>query len=469
MIKRACRVLAITTASLTGFSTAYAGGFALIEQGASGMGTAYAGASAVSNDTSTVWFNPAGMLELEQAEFASAFHIIAVDSEFSDRGTTLSPAFAEDITMGLDPVPGERDDGIGDETLVPNIYYVRPLRDNMTFGFGISVPFGNSTEYDEDWVGRYQAVESSVSVIDINPSFAYRVNEKLGIGGGISVQFMSATLGNEIDSAASCQGFALLGLIDIAQCLTGGLTDEGNRLLDGSAKIEGDSTEITFNLGLLYKPQPRTKIGVAYRHGVDHKLDGDADFSFRPDNSLMSIIEANDHNLFQDGGATALARLPASLMFSVAHLLNDKVQLLADATWTQWSVFEELRIVFDNPSQPDTFNTQDWDDVWRLSAGVNYFHSDKLTLKTGWAFDQDPVPSPTRRTARIPGNDRTWLSLGLSYALNNSISFDLGYAHLLVDETSIANPSDSPIGTTIRGVYDQNINLFSAQLNWQMN
>ncbi len=58
---------------------AQAGGFALIEQGASGMGTAYAGASAVSNDASTVWFNPAGMTQIEGRQTSFALHILSTD------------------------------------------------------------------------------------------------------------------------------------------------------------------------------------------------------------------------------------------------------------------------------------------------------------------------------------------------------------------------------------------------------
>ena len=461
MITRAGQTKLIALLALSGFGSVYAGGFALIEQGASGMGTSYAGASAVSNDASTVWFNPAGMLELETAVFASALHLIAVKSDFTDEGTTLNAAF------GLGPVDGDQQIDSGGNSFVPNIYYVRPLREGLAFGFGISAPFGNSTEYDRDWVGRYQAVESGVSVLDINPSVAYRINEKLSVGGGLSVQIMEATLGNSVDSGGTCLGLVAQGQVDVAQCDGANLTTPGVREQDGYAEVNGDSTGVTFNLGLLFKPQPATKLGVAYRHSIDHELDGDAEFENNA--ALAQILADNGVPLFINGGATAEANLPASLMFSGAHQFNDKVQLLADATWTQWSVFEELRIEFDNAAQPDSFNTQDWDDVWRVSAGVNYQHNEKLTLKTGVAYDQDPVPSPQRRTGRIPGNDRTWLSFGTTYKVNNKISFDVGYAHLFVDQTPIDNASESPGGTTIRGTYDVTVDLFSAQLNWQFN
>jgi len=258
--------------------------------------------------------------------------------------------------------------------------------------------------------------------------------------------------------------------VNISQCLANNLgpTASGDRARDGYALIEGDSTAVTFNLGMLFKPRPNAKIGVAYRHGVEHDLEGDAEFE-NNDAGLVNVLADSGTDWFQNGDVTALAKLPASLMFSGAFQVNDKIELLADATWTQWSVFEELRVKFSDSDQVDSVSRQDWEDVWRFSAGVNYTLSDALTLKAGVAYDQDPVPSVKRRTPRIPGNDRTWLSFGLGYNLNKSIAFDVGYALLMVDESSIDNGGDTAVASTIRGNYDSSINILGAQLNWRFN
>ncbi len=435
------------------FQTANAGGFALIEQGGSGMGNAYAGASAVSKDASTVWFNPAGMLELKKPEMVVAGHIITVDNEFSDRGTTLNPVF------GLAPVPGETQADPGGASVIPNFYYVREMKDNLAFGLGVSVPFGNSTDYGRDWVGRYQAVESAVSVLDVNPSLAYRINDNVSIGGGISVQMFDATLGSAIDSSATCLGLFRAGAVPLAACANAGLTTPGNLETDGYAEITGDSVAATFNFGVLYKPREGTKIGFAYRHGIGHELEGDADFT----------VDPTIAGLFTDTSATAAADLPASAMFSVAHKATDQIELLADATFTGWSSLEELRIVFGSPQLEgrDSVNTLAYEDVWRLSAGVNYQHNEQLILRAGVAYDQDPVPSVQRRTPRIPGEDRRWLSFGMGYQFNEQVGMDLGYTRVFVDEVPIDNASESDGGTTIRGVYEADINLFSAQLTYK--
>ncbi len=440
-------------------SAAQAGGFALIEQGGSGMGNAYAGASAVSQDASTVWFNPAGMLELKNHQIAVAAHVIAVNSDFTDRGTTLNAA------LGLGAVPGDGNVDAGGVSGLPNLYYVKPINNDLAFGFGISVPFGNSTEYNDDWVGRYQAVESAVTVLDFNPSIAYRVNERVSIGGGISVQLFDATLGSAVDSGATCLGLVSRGTLELAECIGAGLTEAGVRANDGYADVTGDSVAATFNLGVLFKPRAGTKLGVAYRHSINHELDGEGKFTTNA--GLAAVLANRGIPLFQDAGATAEADLPSSVMFSIAHEANDKLELLADATFTAWSSLQELRVKFDNPVQPDTFNNLAYEDVWRVSAGLNYKQSNQLTLRAGVAYDQDPVPSPQLRTPRIPGNERTWLSFGAGYKVNDKLQLDVGFAHLFIDQTPIDNASESAGGTTLRGVFDTDANLFSAQLTYK--
>ncbi len=455
MITRTRLVPAIAVSAVAlHFQPAFAGGFALIEQGGSGMGNAYAGASAVSTDASTVWFNPAGMLELSKPEMVVAGHVITVKNEFTDRGTTLNPAF------GLAPVSGDTVSDPGGASAIPNFYYVRELKDDLAFGFGVSVPFGNSTDYGREWVGRYQAVESAVSVLDINPSLAYRINDQVSIGGGISVQMFDATLGSAIDAGATCLGLFQAGAVPLAACANAGLTTPGNIETDGYAEITGDSVAATFNVGVLYKPRAGTKLGFAYRHGVDHELEGDADFTINP------ILAAG---LFGDTTATAAADLPASAMFSVAHKATDQIELLADATFTGWSSLEELRIVYGSAALQgrDSVNTLAYEDVWRVSAGVNYQHSEQLILRAGVAYDQDPVPSAVLRTPRIPGEDRRWLSFGMGYQFNEQFGMDLGYTRVFVDQVPIDNASESPGGTHIRGVFDADINLFSAQLTYK--
>ena len=114
--------------------------------------------------------------------------------------------------------------------------------------------------------------------------------------------------------------------------------------------------------------------------------------------------------------------------------------------------------------------TEDWDDSMRYSFGIDYQYSDDMVLRTGIAYDETPVPSAERRTPRLPGNDRTWLSFGLSYQIDKTLSLDFGYSHLFIDEADIENEFESSVPTleaTLAGDYDASIDILSVQLNWQ--
>ena len=440
---------------------AVAGGFALIEQGASGLGNAYAGAAAVSADASTVWFNPAGMSELKRPQLLVAGHIINVNSDFTDTGTTLNNSFGGGFVDPDFANAGTTD--AGGTAGLPNLYYVHPLKNGFTAGIGFSIPFGNSTDYDDDWVGRYQATESSVVALDINPSVSYIVNEYISIGGGVSLQYLDATLESAIDTGATCLGLVTQGALPADACVAAGLDTVGVQELDGQASVEGDDISFSFNLGLLFKPRDGTKLGVAFRSGLDHEVEGTGEFV---NNAAFQAIIDGGLPLFTDTGASAEASLPGTVMFSAAQLLGDKIELLADATFTDWSTLQELRLEFDGP-QPDAFNTFEYEDAWRFSAGVNYKFNDQLTLRGGVAYDEDPVPSVELRTPRIPGNDRTWISFGFGYAFNKKVGLDFGFTHISVDDTPIANVSETPGGTTLRGIFDTDANILSAQFNVQ--
>lgn len=461
----------VSTSILCLSQFASAGGFGLIEHGASGLGNAYAGASAVSADSSTVWFNPAGMSEITGRDVAVALHVLRTDTIFTDEGTALGPA------LGSTDVSGPETANPGTLALLPNFYYVAPVNNRWKYGLSIGVPFGSSTEYDPDWRGRYTSIESGINVVDINPALSYKISDKVSIGFGISLQQLSAELSNAVDSGAVC-----LGAIDslnpsytAADCFNEQLVP-GNVETDSFAEVTGDSTGFGFNLGALFLPTDSVKIGVSYRHTVDHTLDGDADFTVNP--ALRALLDGNTNDsqaatsaLLTDTPASAEVTLPATFSVSGAWQFNEKLELLSDLTWTGWSTFDELRVEFDNPVQGDNVSLQEWEDVLRFSAGVNYQYSPKTILRAGYAFDEEAIPGPDRRTARIPGNDRTWLSLGLGYRVSERFSYDIGYAHLFLDQTPIDNQNleAGGGGTVVRGVFDSSVDILSAQLNWKFN
>ncbi|HED18452.1 MAG TPA: hypothetical protein ENI74_02995 [Gammaproteobacteria bacterium] len=424
-----------------------ASGFALIEQSASQQGNAFAGGSAVANDASTIYFNPAGMTRLKRQAVVGA-HLIITSAKFDGSGT--DPA-------GF-PTSGGNGGDAGGNGVVPNLYFSTPLGDGLFAGIGINVPFGLSTKYDGNWKGRYQAIESEVKTININPSLAYKVNNHFSVGVGISLQYIDAKLTQNIDQGSLCvptlaqlQALGAPGA-DPANCT--GLVPQGS---DGFAKVEGDNWAGGFNLGLLYEPTNSTRIGLAYRSKVNQQLTGKARFK-------NTIPQLSPFGLFVKTGISADINLPQTASLSIYHDVNTRWSVMADATWTGWDNFDELRIKFDS-NQPDTVVDENWNDVWRYSLGVDFRVNSAWTLRAGTAFDKSPI-SDSNRTARIPGEDRIWASAGVGYQMTQSIGIDVGYSHLFIDDPKLRE--NSPTTGTLTGDYKADVNIISAQLVWDI-
>ncbi len=410
-----------------GSSISHAAGFALIEQGVSGLGNAYAGAAASAEDASTIFFNPAGMTLLDGQQVVAGLHIIKPSTKFIDNGSSAS---------------GSNSGDAGNLGLIPNLYYVADIGNDMKLGLGIGVPFGLSTEYDDDWQGRYQAVKSSVEAININPSLAFKVNPQWSIGLGANIQHFKAELTSAVDFST----------------ITGGTLPAGT---DGFADITGSSWGFGYNLGVLFIPSEATRIGLAYRSQVKQSLDGDADFTLPAGTTLPPLLTA----AFADTGISGSIDLPSTLSLSLFHQFNDTWALLADVTRTGWSSYQELRIEYDN-GRPPSVEENKWEDNNRYSIGVNFTPNQTWIYRAGVAYDETVVPSAELRSARIPGSDRTWLAVGLGYRVSNNLAIDVGYAHLFVKDADIDRRGAT--GDLLRGSYESSVDILSAQVVWSL-
>jgi len=407
----------LATALPTG---ANAAGFALMEQNASGLGNAYAGAAAAAEDASTIFFNPAGLTFLPGRQLVFAAHAIKPSAKFDDQGS-VAPAAK---TLG-----GEGGDA-GDWAMVPNAYFSWMLTDRIAVGVGVNAPFGLKTEYDEDWMGRFQAIESEVKTINLNPSIAYKVNERLSLGVGLNYQYAEATLTRAVNF--------------------------GPIAGEGGVKIEGeDDGSWGWNAGAIFSVTPDLRVGLAYRSAIEHKLEGDVTFDRPP---LVPPAAA------PDGGIYARTTLPESASLSVFQRFDDRWDFMGDVTWTNWSRFKALDIYREGGALLQS-TPENWDDSWRVSFGLSYRVNEAWKLRGGVAYDETPV-SDAFRTARIPDNSRTWVSFGAQWKPRPSLAVDVGYAHLFISEASINDDQGTGVAGNglLRGEYDGSVDILSAQI-----
>jgi long-chain fatty acid transport protein len=432
---------------------ANASGFSLIEQSVSSMGTAYANGSAGIDDASTIFFNPASMTRLAGKNISGGAHVVRSDVDFSGKGfyNPDNPAIQQSGLAGA-PIRGKNNDNLGETLAVPHGAYSQQYNDRIWFGLSVNGPYGLKTEYDDNWVGRYNAIKSELITVNINPSFAFRIDEHASVGFGVSAMYADGELTNAIDGGllAALNQTPLPGWIP------------GSNTYDGKAKLSGNDWGYGYNLGILLEPSDRTRLGIAYRSKVNLTIDGDA--------KVTGLPAGFDYKQ----SAKLDLSLPDTLSFSGVHQLTPQWAIMADVTWTKWSTLDQLDVQIQNGSQSIT--QLQWNDTTRYSLGATYKYNESWLFRTGVAFDQTPVPSADLRPARIPDANRTWLAIGANYKLNKQLSFDLGYAHLFVDNPDINSSDAYDPGTglntglhTLDGSYDASVDILSAQVNWRFN
>jgi long-chain fatty acid transport protein len=441
------RTFGIAGLLVLGSGSVFASSFALIEQSVSSMGTAYAKGSAGLDDASTIYFNPAGMARLHGSHLSGGLHIINSNTDFKGNAEYNLPGSPLDGA----PIDGKKKDDLDLTAAVPSGYLSHQYSDKVWFGLGINVPFGLETDYSDGWVGRYHALKSELLTVNINPSIAFRFNDNVSIGFGLNALYADGELTNAIDG----------GLILASQ---GAPVVPGSRDFDGKQKLTGDDWGYGFNAGLLLEPTQNTRIGLHYRSEVDLTLDGNAKIS-RFDGPLAALNGKQDAKLD--------ITLPDSVSLSGYLAFNTRWAVMADVTWTQWSDIDTL----DTKTQSGTRSVSVWDydDSFRYALGTEFSPSRTWTFRAGAAYDETPVPKDSLRSPRVPGNDRTWLTLGMTYRYTPNLSFDFGYAHLFVDDPKLKGVSDNHIPTSgqttgshsLSGDYDSSVDMLSAQVNWK--
>jgi len=432
--------------ALTASGPALAEGFRIQEYSARDLGLANSGNAALAADASTVFSNPAGLPQLDGRQINLGVHGILGSGEFTNDGSVDA--------LG-NPLSGGSGGDLFSNAAVPNAYYAQPIGDGrFWFGLGVTAPFGLTTDYDENWVGRYQTLESELTAIDINPSLGFVVTDWLSLGVGVSAQYVDVKLTNALDFGTVC-----LSQIEPAAPGTCNAIGALPQQADGQVALEGDDWTLGYNLGAMFTLTDATRIGVAYRSSIDHEIEGDADFDVPA--AMVGLLDP----AFTDSAATAPLNLPARLSVSLNHRATERLTITADASWSQWERFDGIVVDFDNPAQPNSVESLNYNNTMRYSVGAEYAVDPAWTVRGGFAIEETPTASETR-SPRVPDADRTVAAIGASWSPREDVTVDVGYQHIFFDEAKISETGSG--GDTLIGVYDDNAaDLLAIGVNWR--
>ncbi len=445
----------LTAVMMPGLSVA--GGFSLNEQSASAMGTANAGAAANPQNAATVIFNPAGMTQLSGTNLSFGASVLDIDAE-ADEATAINQ-------VGQ-PVQGSNGGDIADPAYLPSAFLTHEMNDNVAVGIGLHAPYGLAADYDDDFKGRYFADETELTGIALTPSIAVDSGNGLSLGVGVNVMYLDGKLSKFTDTSG-----ALLQQSGNGITTPTGATQAASSVPTYS-NVEGDSIEYTLRIGALYEYSDRTQFGLTAETGTEASLDGDITITNFPTQSGTVTLKED---------AEVPLDIPPSVTFGARHQLNDDVTLLVGATWARWSDFEELDIysgeagngaISQRQGNPITHITEKWQDTWQYNLGATWQANPEWKLKAGYAWDESPVDS--YKTARIPSQDRHWLTLGAQFApANTDWTVDAAVGTLIFDgdatfterEYSHAQPTTPEGNARYSGSYDLSAWSASVELS----
>ncbi|MCD9033742.1 outer membrane protein transport protein [Luteimonas sp. Y-2-2-4F] len=437
--------LALGVAGALAFAgSAHAAAFQLKENSAKGLGRAFAGSASAPGDASIIVNNPGGMRGLDGRQVQVDLSVISFSADFEGTGSYLGGAGG--------PISGGNGGDAGKIAPVPAAYFHTPFGedDRLHFGMSLTAPFGFATDYDRDWVGRYNAVKTELEAVDLGFALSYDVNPYLSFGASVFAQHLSIELGNAVD----------FGTI----LFTGGGAPLGFRPgnADGFSTIKGSNTDIGWTVGGLFSITENTHIGLSYRSKVEHDIDGDAYFDV-PDNAAAVLGQVRP-GWFVDTDGRATVTLPAVATVSFTHAFNDRWSLMADLSRTAWKPSFDSVTVDYGSNQADTVLDFGYDDTTFGSVGVDYRVSDRLTLRGGVAYDETPT-SYQHRDVRVPDQTRKWLSLGLTWTPSETLEYNVGYTHLFVNDANV--DTTSATANRVRGTFDVGGDILAASVNYK--
>ena len=242
-----------------------------MEQSVKELGQAFSGAPTNTEDASMVFFNPGAMSQVRGRLVSVAGYIAVPSVTFKNSASQLSPF------VGGAPLQGGNGGDSTGAVFIPNFYYVQEVTERFALGLGVNAPFGMKNSYHSDWVGRYQAIDSKLATININPAFSLKITDKVSFGAGLNIQYLRSKLTNAIDFGTVC-----LQALGPTPCGSQGLLPQA---ADGHVSLKGDSVGLGYNFGVFYTPTQDTRLGVSYRSKIDHDVQGDANFSV-PSNAI---------------------------------------------------------------------------------------------------------------------------------------------------------------------------------------
>lgn len=276
---------------------------------------------ATADNPSAIYYNPAGITQLEGLQTRVGLYNVSFESEFND-------------TFKTD----------GDMNVAPQIFAVySPDESPLSYGLGVYVPYGLSLEWPETTGFRSAGLAADLAYTTVNPVIGWQICDTVSIGAGPTFNF---------------------GDLELKQGLS---PFPGNDYF----RFQGDGFAAGFNAGLMWQITEQFVFGAAYRSKTELDYEGSS--------RLFANIPPTDITV------TSAAELPTpqNIAAGLSWRPTPKWNIEFNVDWTDWNQLNTVPIRQGIPVPPLTLNwessiyyelggTYKFDNGWHVSAGYIY-------------------------------------------------------------------------------------------------
>ncbi len=460
MLHRASRyTLALALLALPALpAAARAQAFGLNEIGSCASARGFAATAAPCDDASSIYWNPGAVQKARGFSFYGGVASIDVSGDFTQ--DTTGTRYPADLTPAY----------------VPHLFLNYRGAGRASYGIGVFVPYGLTSQWHDDFPGRFSAKRASLQTIYVQPNLTYQLNDHWSIGGGPVFGHSTVELIQSVDLSTVAVPGAPAGVVF-------GNLGIPKRTEFATASLKGSATAYGVDLGLHGQINPEWQMGLRFLSQLSFNYD-DADAVFKAVPTGLTLAAGNPL------GAPAGAPLDAAVASAfTTTLTNQKVKtqirhpaqvqagfgytgfqnttITGEYSYVGWKSFNQLPVNFQG-SAPSKVLQEDYNNTSGIRLGVDHRLSNGYSLRAGYMATAAAAPDETV-TPLLPEQDRAAGTLGAGIPFG-SFALDLAYSHIFtpgrrgrIDERATGSTQAQAIALN-SGVYTLSANILMASV-----
>jgi long-chain fatty acid transport protein len=438
--------------------------FGLNEIGSCATARGFAATAAPCDDASSIYWNPGAMPKRQGFSLYGGVAAIKVSGDFT-QDTTLNRYEADVPT-----------------SYVPHLFLTYRGTGKAAYGLGVYVPYGLTSQWKDDFPGRFSAKKASLQTIYVQPNVSYQINDKWSVGGGPVFGHSTVELIQGVD--LSSQAAKVIPTTP-PTVITFGQLGIPRRTEFARARLKGSATAFGVNLGIHGQLTPTWEMGVRFLSQLSFDYnDADATFEQRQTGIVLPIKNPIDSlrpvaiDTLVAGQFTAGAlvpqkvatqiRHPAQVQVGFAYTGFESTTLSGEYSYVGWKSFNQLPVNFQGPA-PSKVLQEDYNNTSGIRLGAEHRLLNGSALRAGFMATAAAAPEETV-TPLLPEMDRALGTVGAGLPIGKSYALDLTYAHVFtpgrrgrIDERTAGSTVQQALALT-SGAYTLNANVFSVSL-----